>query len=92
MEVNLYATFRLIAGIKTFAIDLPVGARVMDAVREIVRLHQALAPHWLDQDGSLHVHVHVFVDGNEAPTLPESFETLLTPNCVLDFFPPVAGG
>lgn len=92
MQVNLFATFRLIAGLKTFEIHLPPGSQVMDAVREIVRLHPTLSPHWLDQDGSLHAHVHVFVDGNEVPTLPEGFETVLTPHHVLDFFPPVAGG
>ena len=90
--MNLYATFRLIAGVRSFALDLPPGAVVMDALREIVRIHPSLASHWFDQNGSLHAHVHVFVDGNEAPTLPDGFGTVLTPTSVLDFFPPVAGG
>ncbi|HZU86048.1 MAG TPA: ubiquitin-like small modifier protein 1 [Anaerolineaceae bacterium] len=92
VEVNLYATFRLIAGVKSFEIVLPPGVMVMDAVREIVRVYPSLEAHWFDQDGSLHAHVHVFLDGNEVPTLTDGFQTVLSAKSVLDFFPPVAGG
>jgi molybdopterin synthase sulfur carrier subunit len=92
VQVNLYATFRSIAGVKRFTLDLPPGSPVLQAVEAVVTAYPALREHWLDEQGELHAHVHVFVNGREVPTLPQRWETLLQPNDVLDFFPPVAGG
>ncbi|MBE3039877.1 MAG: MoaD family protein [Chloroflexi bacterium] len=89
---NHYATFRLHAGIKNFAVDLPAGTNVQQAVLEIVRRYPVLQKDWLDETGELHAHVHILVDGNEVNTLPDQLETQLRTETVLDFFPPVAGG
>lgn len=92
MQVNLYATFRLLAETKTLTLDLPAGASVLQAVHAIVERLPVLRAHWLGEDGSLHAHVHVCVNGHEAPTLPAGLNTPLQSGDVLDFFPPVAGG
>ncbi len=92
MQVNLYATFRLLAGLKTFDLPLPPGASVAQAVESIVERYPVLRSHWLDESGSLHAHVLLFVNGREVRTLPDEMQTPLQPGDVLDFFPPVAGG
>jgi len=92
MQVNLYATFRLLAGIKTLSLDLPAGVSVHAAIEAAVQQVPLLRPHWLDENGELHAHVHVFLNGEDVATLPEGLHTPLRPEDVLDFFPPVAGG
>jgi sulfur-carrier protein len=92
MRVTLYATFRLLAGVKTLDVDLLDGCTVMEAIQRIVDRYPILRNAWLNQDGELHAHVHVFLNGSEVPTLPHGFETSLKTNDELDFFPPVAGG
>lgn len=92
MQANLYATFRLIAGVKTLQIELPPGSTVMRAILTIVEHHPVLRSHWLDEHDELHAHVHVFLNGHDIATLPEGLNTPLQPQDTLDFFPPVAGG
>jgi molybdopterin synthase sulfur carrier subunit len=92
MQINLYATFRLIAGCKTLRLDLPAGISLRAAVGEILARLPELRPHWVNGQGEIHAHVHAFVNGSEVSTLPEGWDTPLQPGDVLDFFPPVAGG
>jgi molybdopterin synthase sulfur carrier subunit len=92
MQVNLYATFRLHAGIKSFQLALPPNASLRQAVQEIVLRYPVLQKDWLDVQGDLYAHVHIFVNGDEFMTLTEGIDTVLKSDSVLDFFPPVAGG
>jgi len=92
MKINLYATFRLLAGEKSFELDLPSGILLKDALPCIVDRCPALRTHWLDAAGTLYPHVHIFVNGHEAFTLTDGLDTALQPADTLDFFPPVAGG
>ena len=92
MQFNLYATFRLLAGIKTLQLDLPEGTTVRQAVDAVVETRPELRPHWLDAAGDIHAHVHIFVNGHDVQTLEGGKDRPLKPDDVLDFFPPVAGG
>ena len=92
MQFNLYATFRLLAGVKTLDIDLPDGITVLQAVHAVVEQRPVLRPHWLDNAGELHAHVHVFINGHDVQNMEKGVETTLKPEDVLDFFPPVGGG
>ena len=92
MQVNLYAIFRLHAGVKTFSLDLAPGTTVYQAVLHIVSQYPRLKKDWLDENDCLNAHVHVFVDGNEVGSLVKGLDTPLQPENVLDFFPPLSGG
>lgn len=92
MQFNLYATFRLLAGIKTLMIDLPDGTTVRQAVHAVVDQHPVLRPHWLDEAGDPRAHVHIFINGTDVQNLAQGENTPLHPQDVLDFFPPVGGG
>ena len=92
MQVHLYATFRLLAGVKTLTLDLPAGTSVRQLVAAVTAQAPALKRHWLDADGEIHAHVHGFVNGNDVALLPGGWDSPLQPDDSLDFFPPVAGG
>ena len=92
MRYNLYATFRLLAGVKNGSLPLPNGTTVREAVQAIVAVHPALRPHWLDENGDVQPHVHIFANGSDVALLPDGLETPLESVAVLDFFAPVGGG
>lgn len=92
MRISLYATFRQLAGQKSLAIESCEGCTVSEVIQKIVANYPALREPWLNTEGELHAHVHVFLNGAEVPTLPEGFETHISASDELDFFPPVAGG
>lgn len=92
ITAKLYATFRIITGEKTILIDAPEGTTVIQAVRLLAEMRPALKPHWFDQDGGLYSHVHVFLNGEDAMTLPAQMESVVPSGTELGFFPPVAGG
>lgn len=92
MQFNLYATFRLIAGIKTLHIDLPDGTTVQQAVHAVVNERPVLRTHWLDEAGEIHAHVHIFINGQDVQNMELGVQTPLKQSDVLDFFPPVGGG
>ncbi len=92
MQVNLYATFRLLAGVKKIPIELPDGATIRQVIDCVVEAYPVLRSHWLDEAGELHAHVHIFVNGEDAQNLPQGLATPLSLTTVLDFFPPVGGG
>jgi molybdopterin synthase sulfur carrier subunit len=92
ITASLYATFRLIAGVKTIDIQPEPGLTVKGAVEAILAQAPTLRSHWVDAAGELYPHVHIFVNGNEYATLPDGADTALKAGDTLDFFPPVAGG
>jgi sulfur-carrier protein len=92
MQFNLYATFRLLAGIKTLNIDLPGGTTVRQAVNAVVEQRPVLRSHWLDDAGDIHAHVHIFINGQDVQIMAQGLDTPLQQDAILDFFPPVGGG
>ena len=92
MQINLYATFRLIAGQGSLEINLPPGTTARQAVAAVLDQAPDLRSHWVNAQGEIHAHVHGFINGHEIPTLEHGWETVLQPDDVLDFIPPVAGG
>lgn len=92
MQFNLYATFRLIAGMKTLHIDLPDGTTVQQAVHAVVKERPVLRTHWLDEAGEIHAHVHIFINGQDVQNMELGVQTPLKQSDALDFFPPVGGG
>jgi molybdopterin synthase sulfur carrier subunit len=92
VQINLYATFRLIAGVKNINVDLPEGSTILEAVKAAVMSYPVLKKHWFDSNNDLHAHVHVFYNGADAIILPQGFNTPIGKNDTLDIFPPVSGG
>lgn len=68
------------------------GQTVLDAFFCVLKTIPALKPHWLDKQGQPQVYVHVYLNGDDAATLPAGMATKLQDGDCLDFIPPVAGG
>lgn len=92
MIVSFYATLRQIAGQKRVELDLAEGATAQDVVDAVIKRFPAMRVELVDEDGRLHEHVHLFVNGRDVPYLEKRLETVIKPTDKLDFFPPVGGG
>ena len=92
MQVDFYATLRIVVGQKTVDFSLPEGATVRELLAAIVRRFPPLAEKLLTQAGQLSRQVNVFVDGRAAPYLPDGLDTVLRADQKVDVFPAVAGG
>ena len=92
MNVNFYATLRQIAGGKTIEIPLPDGGTVQQLLDAVVERFPEMREELLDPAGGLYPHVHLFVNGRDAPHLEQAMETPLGDADKIDLFPAVAGG
>jgi sulfur-carrier protein len=94
VKVILYATLRAAVGSRIVELgpEIGPGSTVWDAVHALVARHPVLGSQLLDGDGQLWRHVHVMVNGRDAPYLQLGLDTPLSPDDTLDVFPPVGGG
>lgn len=92
MKVNFFATLRQIVGQKTVEFELPENTTVREFVEIIVTEYPPMRKELLDEDGNLYRHVHVFVNGRDAPFLENGMETIIKPGDTLNVFPAVGGG
>jgi molybdopterin synthase sulfur carrier subunit len=92
VNVNFYAMLREIAGRKT--VDLPVlaGATVRQLLDAVIERFPAMRENLFDEHGHLYGHVHVFINGQDAPYLEHALETRLGEEDAIDLFPAVGGG
>ncbi len=92
MNVNFYATLRPIVGGRTVELDLPTGVTVRELVAALVEQWPPLRAQLLDEQGELYRHVHVFVNGRDAPYGEGGMARVIGQEDVIDVFPAVAGG
>ncbi len=91
MQINFYATLRPIVGCRTVTFDMEHGITVREVIDGVVTRFPLLRQQLLDHTGELYSHVHVFINGRDAPDLPNSVETMIAPGDTIDIFPAVAG-
>lgn len=92
MKVNFFATLRQIVGQKTVEMDLPENITVQEFVEMVVTQYPPMRKELLDEHGNLYRHVHVFVNGRDAPFLERGMDTVIQPDDQLNIFPAVGGG
>jgi molybdopterin synthase sulfur carrier subunit len=92
MKVNFYATLREVTGQKTVEIDIPENATVRQLVDVIVARFPLMRDKLLQKNGDLWGHVHVFINGRDAPFLDDQLETVINPSDTISIFPAVGGG
>jgi molybdopterin synthase sulfur carrier subunit len=92
VKVDFYATLRPIVGGKTVELPVAPGITVRGLIDELVARYPPLRAELLDEHGNLYRHVHVFVNGRDAPYLADQLDTVVTPEDALAIFPQVAGG
>ena len=92
MKINFFATLRQITGQKTVEFEIPEGTAVMDLVEIVVTRFPLMRVELLDEDGNLYRHVHVFVNGRDAPYLENGVDTAVKQDDIVNIFPAVGGG
>ena len=92
MDVRFHATLRQAVGGRHVVVDWREGLTVWGFVTQMIERYPALGPQLLDAEGKLARHVHVMVNGRDAPYLPSAMETPLLEADAIDIFPPVGGG
>ena len=92
MNVRFHATLRQAVGGRHVDVDWQAGLTVWGFVTQMVERYPGLGPQLLDAEGKLARHVHVMVNGRDAPYLAQGLETPLRETDKIDVFPPVGGG
>jgi sulfur-carrier protein len=92
MKVKFYATLRKIVGAKVIDVSLKEGATVWVLIDAITRRYPALRSEMLDEQGNLYGHVHVFINGRDAPFLEQGLNTIISSDDEVGIFPAVGGG
>ena len=92
MDINFYATLRLITGKKTVNLDLADGITVREMLEKVFETYPPLRKELMTAENELLGHVHVFVNGRDVPYLAEVLETKVQSSDKLDIFPAVGGG
>ena len=92
MNVRFHATLRQAVGGRHVDVDWRDGLTVWGFVTQMIERYPALGPSLLDAEGKLARHVHVMVNGRDAPYLVQGMETPLHETDKIDVFPPVGGG
>jgi molybdopterin synthase sulfur carrier subunit len=92
MKVNFYATLRPIAGQKTIEFDLDEGITAQQLLDAVVLRFPAMRAELVDENGQLYRHVHLFVNGRDAPFLENAMDYRIKSGDKVDIFPAVGGG
>jgi len=94
MEWQLFADLSDAAGADRVAVDVPAeNPTLRDAVDALVEDRPALGERVLADDGSLHGHVNVLVNGERVDGAGgDGLDTAVEPGDELAMFPPVSGG
>ena len=92
MRVHFHATLRQVVGGRVVEVDSTPGQTVTGLLDELTSRYPRLHSELFDADGRLHRHVHVMVNGRDAPFLEQGMQTVLRAEDALDIFPPVGGG
>jgi sulfur-carrier protein len=92
MKVNFYATLRQITGQKTIEFDLAAGITVQQLLDAVLARYPEMQEDLLDENGRLYGHIHLFINGRDAPYLDNGLATIIKPKDKVDLFPAVGGG
>ena len=87
MKVNLYSSLRRIVGQKTVEIPLSETATVRQLLEELKLRYPQAYNEFVDQNGHLYPHVHLFINGRDIPYL-NGLDTTLADQDNIDIFPP----
>jgi len=92
MKVNFFATLRQITGQKTVEFDLPDYVTAQQVLDAVIERFPAMRRDLLDDNGQLHRHCHMFINGRGVPFLLEKMNTVVNPGDTVNIFPAVGGG
>ena len=92
MKVNFFATLRQVTGQKSVEFDLPEYVTAQQVLDAVIERYPAMRRDLLDENGQLHRHCHMFINGRGVPFLLEKMNTVINPGDTVNIFPAVGGG
>lgn len=92
VTINLFATYRLEAGVKSFQLDIPSGLTIGKVILATLEKFPVLKKHWLTSEGEMFAHVIILLNGSDIYAQPLRLDTPVQAGDQLGFFPPLAGG
>ena len=92
MKVNFFATLRQVTGQKTVEFDLPDYVTAQQVLDAVIERYPAMRRDLLDDNGQLHRHCHMFINGRGVPFLLDKMNTVVNPGDTVNIFPAVGGG
>jgi molybdopterin synthase sulfur carrier subunit len=92
MKIRFYATLRQVIGGSEVEVELPETATIRDMLEAICSMYPGLKRELLDETGELYQHVHIFVNGRDAPFLEDGLDATLNQEDMVGIFPAVGGG
>jgi molybdopterin synthase sulfur carrier subunit len=90
--IKFYSTLRDIAGKKVVELDIPEGTTIQQLATEIVERYPKMRRDLLDDNGKIHGHVHMFVDGLDVPFLTNNTSEIISNKSIVDVFHAIGGG
>ncbi len=91
MQVKLYASLRVSAGVKMIEIEYHTGITIQDVLIELTQAYPVLDKFIWAEPAKLSDLAHVFINGENIRHLA-GLGTPLTPEDHVDIFPPLVGG
>ena len=92
MKIRFYATLRRVIGGSEVEIDLPEGATIRTVLGTLFLKYPALKTELMDASGELYQHVHIFINGRDAPFVDGGLDAPLNQDDTVGVFPAVGGG
>jgi molybdopterin synthase sulfur carrier subunit len=92
MKIRFYATLRQVIGGSEVEVELLEDATIRDMLEAVFAVYPALKHELLDEGGELYQHVHIFVNGRDAPFLDGGLDATLSREDLVGIFPAVGGG
>jgi molybdopterin synthase sulfur carrier subunit len=92
MKIRFYATLRQVIGGSEVEVELFEDATIREMLEVIFLRYPALRTELLDEAGELYQHVHIFVNGRDAPFLEGGLDASLNREDLVGVFPAVGGG
>ncbi|MCP4423956.1 MAG: MoaD/ThiS family protein [Chloroflexi bacterium] len=87
MNINFYASLRKISGQKTVPFDLPNQTTARELLDAVFARYPQMRDKLMNDDNELGLHAHMIVNGRDIPYLPDTMDTILSPNDKIDIFP-----
>ena len=91
MQVKLYASLRLAAGVKMLDVEVNPNSTIRDVLNELTQRYPVLVKFIWKGPLELSELAHVFVNGENIRHL-SGLDTSLKPEDHVDIFPPLVGG
>lgn len=92
MKIRFYATLRRVIGGSQIEVELAEGATIRELLADVFQKYPALKAEMMDEKGELYQHVHIFVNGRDAPFLEGGLDASLSREDMIGIFPAVGGG